>query len=172
MFSETNEYALRIIAYLAGNAGATVKNVDISKATQVPAGYLYKVLQTLNRAGLVASQRGKHGGYKLNRPGKNLRLRHHPGRRPAPPIRSCPLHFKSHGVNLCPCHSTSNQAFAAVEEAFRTSTIAELLDEASDSVPLCEGPRQKKPLAAAVPTFAARPGDLRRHCGSSGDLSG
>lgn len=56
------------IAQIGGDAVVTPV---IAKVTKVPAGYLPKVLQTLNKAGLVASKRGKAAGLRWpNRPNR------------------------------------------------------------------------------------------------------
>jgi Rrf2 family protein len=144
MFSQTAEYALRAVVYLASQAGAAQTTQQIAEATRVPAGYLSKVMQGLTRAGLVHSQRGLHGGFTLTRPAEELTVLDvieavDPIRR----IRSCPLGIKGH-VNLCPLHRRLDQAMALVEDALRQSTIAELLVEPERSrgipIPLCPWP--------------------------------
>ena len=52
MISQTAEYALRAVVYLAGTAGAPRTTSQISAATAAPAGYLSKVMQGLSRARL------------------------------------------------------------------------------------------------------------------------
>ena len=64
MISQTAEYALRAIVYLAGQELPQTTQ-QIAATTRVPAGYLSKVLQALARGGLVHSQRGLHGGFTL-----------------------------------------------------------------------------------------------------------
>lgn len=65
MIPVTADYALRVVAYLAGRGGAAATGRDIARQTKVPGGYLTKVMAGLTRAGLVGSQRGIHGGYRL-----------------------------------------------------------------------------------------------------------
>src|SRR5262249_60611871 len=55
-------------------------------------------------------------------------------------IRECPLGLKAHGVRLCPLHKRLDAALASVEDAFRRTTLAEVLAEPSESVPLCDFP--------------------------------
>jgi Rrf2 family nitric oxide-sensitive transcriptional repressor len=43
-------------------------------------------------------------------------------------------------VNLCPLHRRLDDALASVEDAFRDSTLAEILAEPSRSIPLCGMP--------------------------------
>ncbi len=73
--SQTADYALRAVVWLAqatsrgaGVSPATFQTApQLAEATGVPASYLPKVLQPLIRCGIVAGQRGLHGGYTLQR---------------------------------------------------------------------------------------------------------
>jgi Rrf2 family transcriptional regulator, nitric oxide-sensitive transcriptional repressor len=67
MISLTAEHALRAVVYLAAHPGDCCTVDCIAKHTIVPAGSLAKVLQQLNKAGLVSSQRGPNGGFVLTR---------------------------------------------------------------------------------------------------------
>ena len=139
MFSQTNEYALRVITYLALHPDKPAKNADIAEVTHVPPGYLYKVLQTLDRAGLVRGQRGMHGGFVLARPAEDISvLDVISAVDPLPRVRLCPLNIEGHAVHLCSLHKRIDQAFARVEDAFAKSSIAELLQDAINSKPLAD----------------------------------
>jgi len=138
MFSQTSEYALRVVVFLAGQQGGAVTTHQIAQATCTPEGYLSKVLQDLGRAGLVKSQRGLHGGFVLGRDPRDLTVYDIIERvDPMPRITQCPLGLESHGANLCPLHRRLDQAIAMVEHALRQSSIAELLLEPGASKPLC-----------------------------------
>ena len=50
MISQTAEYALRTITYLADQDRTPHTTAQIAEATQIPAGYLAKVMQSLSRA--------------------------------------------------------------------------------------------------------------------------
>ena len=63
MLSQTVEYSLRAIVWLASHPDDPQTNQQIANATLVPAGYLSKVMQSLGRGGLVTAQRGKRGAY-------------------------------------------------------------------------------------------------------------
>ena len=68
MISITSEYALRaLVALAAAAAGTTVQARELAAATKVPPSYLYKILTTLRRAGILAGSRGSRGGYTLAR---------------------------------------------------------------------------------------------------------
>ena len=146
MISQSAEYALRAAICLAGRKEALASQ-QIAAATKVPAGYLSKVLQALGRAGVVDSQRGLHGGFTLARSAEELTvLEVINAVDPMKRIDKCPLGLQSHGVRLCPLHKRLDDAMGLVEQAFASSTIAELLAERTESRPLnleacsCAGP--------------------------------
>lgn len=143
MISQTVEYALRATVLLA-DEGAGARTVDeIASATRVPKAYLSKVMQNLQRAGLVTSQRGLHGGFRLARsPAEISILEVVNAVERVQRIRTCPLGLAAHGVRLCPLHKRLDDALALVEQAFANSTLAEVLAEPTESVPLCDFPRQ------------------------------
>ncbi|MGC8624569.1 MAG: RrF2 family transcriptional regulator [Phycisphaerae bacterium] len=144
MLSQTSEYALRVVVYLAQCRGKPVTNRIISAGTLVPRGYLAKVLQTLSRAGLVKSQRGLHGGTILARTPEALTL--FDVVQAVDPIRridTCPLALAAHGRHLCPLHSRLDQAIAGIEKILRDSTIADLMEFNTNQYPmgLCRVPK-------------------------------
>ena len=67
MLTQTSEYALRAMVYLARkgeNHYAGVK--EIASATDVPSNYLAKILQQLARARVLDSQKGFGGGFRIS----------------------------------------------------------------------------------------------------------
>lgn len=158
MLSQTAEYALRAVVFLADNEGEQHTSDRISAATKVPVGYLAKILQQLARAGLVASQRGPHGGFTLAIPRNKLTVYDVvQAVDPVQRINSCPLELKSHGVYLCPLHRLLDNTAAYIERTFRKVTIGSLLTQrAGGSRPLCEFPRH--PIEDAEPVRRARAG--------------
>ena len=68
LFNQTAEYALRAMAHLALlPAGQSVRARDLSTATNIPADYVSKVLRRMVREGLLHSQKGHGGGFRLAR---------------------------------------------------------------------------------------------------------
>ncbi len=68
MLSTTSQYALRALAYLAGQPqGTALLGRDLAQATGIPANYLSKILLTLRNAQLVDTTRGSGGGYRLHK---------------------------------------------------------------------------------------------------------
>jgi Rrf2 family transcriptional regulator, nitric oxide-sensitive transcriptional repressor len=138
MISQTTEYALRAVVWLAANPEKSLTAQQIAEATRVPAGYLAKVLQGLSRAGMLHSQRGLGGGFTLARSPTSLTMWDvvqavDPLRR----IKECPLGFEAHADQLCPLHKQLDDAIAAIEKMFTASKISKLIDPTHPSSPLC-----------------------------------
>lgn len=73
--SQTAEYALRAAVYLAARPGPAPARVgELAAALGIPRNYLSKTLYQLTKAGLVASTRGKRGGFRLLRPPREVSL--------------------------------------------------------------------------------------------------
>ncbi len=147
MFSQTAEYALRAMVYLASQQGMPRTTQEIAKATQVKIAYLSKVMQSLGRQGLVQSQRGLHGGFTMARPADELTILDIlMAVDPIQRIKTCPLGIKGH-INLCPLHRRLDHAMKLVEDALRKSTLAELLTEPERArgipIPLCSWPEDE-----------------------------
>ena len=142
MLSRTVEYALRAAVHLAAYRPAPRTTTQISRATKVPRPYLYKVLQALGREGIVVSQRGLGGGMRLARePADVTILEVVSAVEPIQRIGVCPLGLAAHGASLCPLHRRLDQALHLVEDAFRKSTLADLLAEPPPSPSACKFPR-------------------------------
>lgn len=145
MLSQTVEYALRSIVQMAYLAPKTATAEEIAGATKVPVPYLRKVLQQLRKAGLIESQRGIGGGVRLVAdPSEVTILDVVNAVDPIQRIHTCPLDLKSHGRKLCPLHARMDAAMAEMEEAFRGTTLDDVLREPTKSVPLCDVARMKK----------------------------
>ena len=128
MFSQTAEYALRAVAYLA-QEGEPRTVAQIAAATKVPPSYLSKVMQSLARAELVVSQRGLYGGFRLARPTDQLCVYDIvQAVDPIQRITKCPLDLPQHSKNLCKLHQRMDDTLAQVELVFRQTTFAEVLE--------------------------------------------
>ena len=67
------DYALRATAELA--AAQAARTVDqLSAAQKIPGKYLESILGELRRGGLLRSQRGPDGGYRLARPAAEISI--------------------------------------------------------------------------------------------------
>ncbi|MBN2231307.1 MAG: Rrf2 family transcriptional regulator [Deltaproteobacteria bacterium] len=70
------DYAIRGIIYMSMKpAGAVVVIPEIAQQMGIPVGFLARIFQSLSRAGIVVSHRGKKGGYSLTRDPAELSLK-------------------------------------------------------------------------------------------------
>lgn len=163
---QTAEYALRAIVWLAAEPYDVRGTAEIARATQVPAGYLSKVLQALSRVGLVVSIAGRNGGFRLARPASQISvLEVVQSVAPIGRIRRCPLGIESHNGRLCPLHRRLDAAMESIEQAFAATTIEELLPEVGLASPLCKTGESQRGQGTAAPVprkRAARAGARRR----------
>lgn len=68
MVSTKGRYALRVMLDLAQQeSGVFISLKSISERQEISMKYLEAIVALLNKAGLLVSQRGKDGGYKLTR---------------------------------------------------------------------------------------------------------
>jgi FeS assembly SUF system regulator len=65
--SKLTDYAVVVLVRLSRGSGVQT-SPGVSAATGIPEPTVAKVLKALGSRGLVASQRGAHGGYRLLRP--------------------------------------------------------------------------------------------------------
>jgi Rrf2 family nitric oxide-sensitive transcriptional repressor len=65
--TKVSDYSLRVLIYLALQSNRPISIAEMSRAYGVSSHVLVKVVQLLIEDGLVASVRGRHGGFRLNR---------------------------------------------------------------------------------------------------------
>lgn len=70
--SRLTDYATVLLAALALEPGRQRTAAALAETTQIGAPTVSKVLKQLQRAGLVTSTRGLHGGYQLARPAASI----------------------------------------------------------------------------------------------------
>lgn len=74
-FSTRGEYGVRFMVALARmDHGEPVSLTDIADEEDLPRAYLEQIVGSLRDAGIVDSQRGAHGGYRLARPANEVRM--------------------------------------------------------------------------------------------------
>lgn len=130
LFSLTIEYAMRAVLALAGSGGRSLTTRQIAAAMKVPPSYLSKVLQSLVKAGIVQSTRGLKGGFVLVGQPEDWRMLDILNAvSPLKRIVSCPIDLESHSSDLCPLHRRLDDALGMVENAFASTTLAEVLSE-------------------------------------------
>ncbi len=137
MISQTAEYALRAVAYLARSPKDPHVTREIARVTKVPSGYLAKVMQTLVRAGIVRSRRGQGGGFTLVRSPSAISILDVVNAvEPLQRIHSCPLGLEEHRDSLCPLHQRLDQTVLDIERVLAESCIADMMVGPKGHVPL------------------------------------
>ena len=138
--SKKTDYGLLALNYLASEAPAGVASARvIAEKYEIPVELLAKVLQQMARVGLVAAQKGAHGGYKLGRAASTITL--------ADIVEAIdgPLAITACGRNDDPCDQygscTVRDPLGRVKDKILTvlqaTTLAEMGErEVSVSVPL------------------------------------
>jgi FeS assembly SUF system regulator len=70
--SRLTDYATVVLATLAGEPQRVQTAASLAEQTHIAAPTVSKLLKQLQRAGLVPSTRGLHGGYQLARPAAHI----------------------------------------------------------------------------------------------------
>jgi Rrf2 family protein len=65
--SRRTDYATRAVLALALDDGGPLKLEELARRTAVPQSVLEQVMPTMRTAGIVRSERGPAGGYRLNK---------------------------------------------------------------------------------------------------------
>lgn len=129
MFSQTVEYALRAMVYLASHPDENSAAQLIAARVRVPERYMSKVMRSLVVARLVKSQRGPTGGFVLARPASQISmLAVIEAVDPLPRIEKCPLDNPRH-TELCPMHRRLADAIEVIRRSLDRSTLAEVSSE-------------------------------------------
>tara|TARA_R110002049_G_scaffold27321_2_gene94368 strand:- start:647525 stop:647953 length:429 start_codon:yes stop_codon:yes gene_type:complete len=142
MFSQTVEYALRAVVYLAQHhEQGAVGNRTIAEATQVPTSYLSKVLHDLAEAEILVSRRGVGGGFQLRRSPDDLSVLDVVNAvDPMQRITGCPLSLASHCEQLCPMHARLDAALETMEKTLSESSIRDVMFAPNAPQPLIDKP--------------------------------
>lgn len=75
LLPQTAEYALRAMSLLAAlPPGGAMRAADLAEAADIPPAYLSKIMRRLVLDGLVLSQKGHRGGFRLGKEPKEIRF--------------------------------------------------------------------------------------------------
>lgn len=133
MLTRTGGYALHAALAIAemGADGRAVRAHEIADALGIPANYLAKILHSLARSGVLVSERGRNGGFRLGRDPGDITLLDvvadfdDLGRE-----RQCLLGKGTcSDVGGCPAHKEWRAASAPAFRFFETRTLADLMAE-------------------------------------------
>lgn len=71
---KTTSYSVRILMECAAADGKLVTARDLAGRLDLTQLNIFKIIQMLSSAGFVEAVRGRHGGFKLARPAKEIRI--------------------------------------------------------------------------------------------------
>lgn len=147
MISQTAEYALRAALYLAARQSRDPASArEIAEVTQVPVGYLQKILRMMARAGIVSARRGVGGGFTLAKVPSAISVLDVlvASENEIQRIERCPLGIKGH-TRLCTMHRLLDTELARTEQVFASTSLGDLLDGEGGVRPMFE-PEQCNPI--------------------------
>lgn len=132
MWSQTCEYALRAVTYIAQHADENpVLAKDIAAEMNIPHQYLQKVLRELVRNRVLSSTRGIGGGFQLIRGAEEVRLA-----QVIEPfdssmkLETCPFGNPLCGqANPCPVHERWGVVVDSYKSFLETTTLADLVEK-------------------------------------------
>lgn len=150
MLSQTAEYALRTVLFIAARPDDSPARVDeIAQALELPRNYLSKTLHRLARGGVLSSTRGVGGGFRLRVPPTKLPLITVVKLfDPVGEGRTCLLGRPAcTDAHPCEAHAKWKGVATQLDRFFRQTTVADLLER-----PAGGRTRAARTGAEAVPT--------------------
>lgn len=119
------DYGVRVMIHLAnGIPGTRSSLTDLAGAAEVSPAFLSKVLQRLVRAGLVASRRGKRGGFELLERGRQASLMDILGALDGvPELNTCLIDGGCHRSTWCAAHCVWVEAQEKMREVLAAATL-------------------------------------------------
>jgi len=129
--SKLTDYAVVVLVRLARQDGVQT-SPGIAAATFIPEPTVAKVLKTLAGKGLVLSQRGAHGGYRLARPLAAIPVADVIAAIDGPiALTACVEGGSCESERLCPMHGRWDPVNEAIEAALHSIT----LDDMNHAIP-------------------------------------
>jgi Rrf2 family protein len=140
--SSKGRYASRIMVFLAAlPRGTTVTKYEIAQAESISAAYVEQLMMPLRLAGLVASHRGRTGGFSLARDPETVSiaevLRAVEGRVQVAP---CSDAHACDRADTCPTRGVWQKATELLDDLFTGITVAELARDAPAKTADAESP--------------------------------
>jgi Rrf2 family protein len=131
MLSISAQYALRATTHIA-QQGCWCTAKDVSMATSIPGGYIAKILSSLSNSGILASQRGLNGGFRLNSdPADISAFNIVRAIDPPPAFSACASCRAGNPLTDCSVNQLLSRLQADVDDALRRTSLATLLHQCS-----------------------------------------
>lgn len=124
-----SRYAIEGLMVLANKQiGTTIQLRDIAETAQVPANFLAKIFQKLNRANIVTSSRGAVRGYSLARRPTAIKMKDVFAAVEGDDVFDRCIFWSDRCVDLSPCpmHFEWKRVRRAIAALMQRTTLAEL----------------------------------------------
>src|SRR5579875_2180568 len=151
--SKLTDYAVVVLVRLSEESGIQTSG-GIAASTGVPEPTVAKVLKIMTSAGLVASQRGARGGYRLARPLASIPVAEVIMAIDGPiALTACVEHSATvcDASSLCPVRGRWDTVNAAILDALSTITLADMRPAALFPLPAHHLPESQDPIS--TPAF-------------------
>ena len=161
LFSTRAEYGVRLMVELGRHAGERpVALATVAESEDLPLSYLEHLVAKLRKEGLVESQRGAHGGYRLGRPADQIdMLEVVQALEGAIAPMEC-FHLDPEGKVSCSHETDGDEACATkllctrvqggVTKALSGTTLADLVEFAGGPTEDLKGTSQQRAVAGAA----------------------
>lgn len=128
--SRLADYGVMVMAHIAADPAGVHNAPDAAAATGLPGPTVAKIMAKLGRAGLLASQRGAHGGYRLVAKPEEVSVAQIVTALDGPiALTQCSDHHQPSACdreNLCVSRRGINRINTAIRSALEGVTLAEL----------------------------------------------
>lgn len=128
LFTKESDYAIRVVRALQDGGKKTIK--ELCELEQIPAAFGYKILQKMNKAGLIEIRRGPKGGYQLAKDSSEVTLYDVvTAIEPDFAVMEC-VHrpcVRNESGERCLVHRELLEIQCSVEELLKRKTIADIL---------------------------------------------
>ena len=144
MITQKTRYALRSLLFLVEEGeGGPVQLARIAETQRIPPKYLELIMLDLKKAGLVKSNRGPKGGYRLTRTPEQISFGQIVRAMEGPiALVSCA------SVNFyAPCGDCQDEATCAIRRAF--AVLRDQSTAALDAISLAQGARWEERVGSA-----------------------
>jgi Rrf2 family protein len=134
LITRDTDYAVRALCYIARQRGQIVSVNELVDCLNVPKPFIRKLLQILNKKGILKSYKGKGGGFTLAADNKNITLvgiiEIFQG-----PLRLSDHNFKKslcHDIQKCPLKKKLDKIEDYVRSELGQVTVAYLLERGKE----------------------------------------
>ncbi len=161
LFSTRAEYGVRLMVELGRQSGDRPVSLSaVAEGENLPLAYLEHLVAKLRKAGLVESQRGAHGGYRLARPAEEIDMQEvvvalegaiapmecfHPS-----PEGKVSCSHETDGDHACATKLLWTRVHGGVSKALSGTTLADLVEFAESSAPATSKAAGKKAVSVAL----------------------